>query len=580
MTILASIPIYAAGNMPYIDALFFASGSATQSGLNTIDINKVNTAQQLLFYFVAMLCNPIVIHSTVVFVRLYWFEKRFQGVVREARQLRRTKSRSRTNTQARDDLEANQEPRSILGRDIVLLRNDQSRANGPTKHDDGVKPNSDSATSSSKTRRESGDPEELHDGKSTVGEDVDGQDVSQDTPKAASSPGGLRVPQQMSAEQHIAFLENQRNPRDKLALRIPSPREYDRGGVPETVEDIENRLNLASASPVETRDQQPADMAARVRNPPMRQHITIDEPDINRDRTRTATFPRFQSRAATGEDEQEPGSARFFNRSRSRITTFSSMLRSNTERNEDPMPYLSYEPTIGRNSMFINLTEEQREELGGIEYRALKTLALTLVLYFFFFHFLGLVCLTPWIMKTSTYGDIVRSDGVGRPWWGIFTAGSAFNDLGFTLTPDSMISFASAVFPLLLMTFLVIIGNTGFPCMLRFIIWVMSKLVPHGTALWEELRFLLDHPRRCFTLLFPKAATWWLFAILVILNGVDLIFYIILDVNAATSRLICPANLVCSCLLLLSLHILAESVFLTGYSKPHPREPQAFPALI
>ena len=39
------------------------------------------------------------------------------------------------------------------------------------------------------------------------------------------------------------------------------------------------------------------------------------------------------------------------------------------------MPYLSWTPTIGRNSAFVDLTEEQREELGGIEYRALKTLA-------------------------------------------------------------------------------------------------------------------------------------------------------------------------------------------------------------
>ena len=30
-------------------------------------------------------------------------------------------------------------------------------------------------------------------------------------------------------------------------------------------------------------------------------------------------------------------------------------------------PYLSWEPTIGRNSAFPDLTEEQREELGGIE---------------------------------------------------------------------------------------------------------------------------------------------------------------------------------------------------------------------
>jgi hypothetical protein len=35
MTIVGSILLYPAGRMRYIDALFFAAGSATQSGLNT-----------------------------------------------------------------------------------------------------------------------------------------------------------------------------------------------------------------------------------------------------------------------------------------------------------------------------------------------------------------------------------------------------------------------------------------------------------------------------------------------------------------------------------------------------------------
>ena len=114
---------------------------------------------------------------------------------------------------------------------------------------------------------------------------------------------------------------------------------------------------------------------------------------------------------------------------------------------------------------------------------------------------------------------------------GIFTPASLFNDLGFTLTPDSMVSFQKAVVPLLFGSFLIIIGNTGFPCMLRLIIWLSSLFVPRDSGLWEELRFLLDHPRRCFTLLFPNQATWWLFWILVALNGVDLVLFIILDVR-------------------------------------------------
>lgn len=114
---------------------------------------------------------------------------------------------------------------------------------------------------------------------------------------------------------------------------------------------------------------------------------------------------------------------------------------------------------------------------------------------------------------------------------GFFTPASMFNDLGFTLNPDSMIMFQLAVLPLLLGTFLIIIGNTGFPCMLRFVIWLASKCVPYRSGVWEEFKFLLDHPRRCFTLLFPSGANWWLFWVLVLLNGIDLIFFIILDVS-------------------------------------------------
>lgn len=38
------------------------------------------------------------------------------------------------------------------------------------------------------------------------------------------------------------------------------------------------------------------------------------------------------------------------------------------------VPYISFPATVGRNSAFQMLTEENLEELGGVEYRALKML--------------------------------------------------------------------------------------------------------------------------------------------------------------------------------------------------------------
>lgn len=195
--------------------------------------------------------------------------------------------------------------------------------------------------------------------------------------------------------------------------------------------------------------------------------------------------------------------------------------------------YLSWQPNVGRNSTFLGLTEAQKAELGGVEYRAIKLLCVLLLLYYFGFHIMSFVMLVPWINNMGNYKHIVRNeDGVSPTWWGFFTSMSAFNDLGLTLTPNSMISFNKAVYPLVTMMWFIVIGNTGFPILLRFIIWCLFKTAPDLSLTKESLGFLLDHPRRCFTLLFPSAPTWWLLLILVALNVTDLVLFVILDLNA------------------------------------------------
>ena len=45
--LLGSLLIYAGKDISYIDALFFATGACTQAGLNPIDVNLLNTWQQV-----------------------------------------------------------------------------------------------------------------------------------------------------------------------------------------------------------------------------------------------------------------------------------------------------------------------------------------------------------------------------------------------------------------------------------------------------------------------------------------------------------------------------------------------------
>jgi potassium uptake Trk family protein len=436
----------------------------------------------------------------------------------------------------REDPEQGRPAKTVRGMKIQILRDtghvtDTSFGNEKMVAD----VNDISASSSGPSNRDSDD--------STAPNRTEGTPIGHDEQRSRSrSEFGLAT--QPNPEHHIRFRETHRHPDDSTTLRIPSPRELDRGAKFQDISTSgdDDLTRHTTTSPIEAKPEGASDMDTRHRSPPLGNHLTFDEPQILRDRGKTSTFPRpgIKHSNTNPPETREQEEHQPLNRLRSRRSTFNTFRRSNTAQSQpEATPYLSYEPDIGRNSFFVNLTEEQREELGGIEYRALKTLAIILVTYFFVFHALGVICLTPWIFHTS-YGQAVTSEGQGRTWWGIFTAASAFNDLGFTLTATSMIPFQNAVFPLLLMTFLIVIGNTGFPCALRFVIWVLSKCVPVGSGLWEELQFLLDHPRRCFTLLFPRAATWWLFAILVILNGLDLIFFIILDLNDPVVDVLSP----------------------------------------
>ncbi|KAL7784601.1 cation transport domain-containing protein [Trichoderma ceciliae] len=582
-TLLSSALIYAGGKgeLHYIDALMFGSGANTQAGLNPVDLNNLNGFQQSWIYTFSLFSNPITLHTCVVFLRLYWFEKRFQHWVQEARSRRRTLSRSKSK--ARNDLGQLENGQGVNGKHITIMRlND--RAHRITN--DGIlldkipeaEPKTHQNSDASDTTTVS---EDLH--KSIDLDDIGpldqpGQKYAHSSrdqdgvgsapgPQPAEQPGYLttaitfadtvkrsdgvgsdptKFPQRRPNAEHIAILERQRN-QDNEVLRIPGPRETERGLGPRRLEEDDQQEEddrpIARQATVESRPNESSGIHGR------QPTITIAEPE-HRKRDELKEDAQAVGGTIDGLRFRKP---RFLNHSQDKIhedgehrqrsrtphphpvrTKTMDTIRSVLSRDKaaDDMPYLSYTPTMGRNSNFLGLTLEQREELGGIEYRALRTLALVLIFYFFIFHILGVVCLLPYILHNQHYGNILTEDYIGKTWWAFWTSNMAFMDVGFTLTPDSMNSFATSEWVLMSMWFFIIIGNTGFPVMLRFLIWVASKATPRGSGLWEEFRFLLDHPRRCFTLLFPSNANWWLFWILILLNIIDLVFFIVLDLGA------------------------------------------------
>ncbi|KAL1619076.1 hypothetical protein SLS54_006928 [Diplodia seriata] len=467
--IVGFIVIYPYGNLRAVDAYFFGVSATTESGLNTVDVNALKTYQQLVIYFLPIVTNLGFINIIVVIVRLHWFEKRLKEV---APTLLRPSPADTQSTAVEKDVEAQ-----------------VNRSRGrPISEKTPVATGSDTAAGC--------DPES----------ELQHPDESSTQKRASTTTA-------------IAFAEGTRPPpSQQKALRVPSPRERERG----------QPLEEASVNVLSDEDGDDTDKITRVSSSevPATGGLT---------RRRTRPGPSMPSSLSI----ENVASSMFVlgadptARKSSHSRRSASVSRSSTS---NAAPYLSREATIGRNSQFYNLSAEDREQLGGIEYRSLKLLLKIVTGYFFGLHLFGAICLAGWIQTAnSKYRDYLAECGQGQTWWGIYSAQTMISNLGFTLTPDSMISFADATFPLLVMTFLAYAGNTCYPILLRLLIWLLSKLLPGPSSTQAPLRFLLDHPRRCYTLLFPARTTWLLFFTLLALNAIDTLLIVVLDLHNATA---------------------------------------------
>ena len=334
-----------------------------------VNINDLKTEQQVFLYLIGMICNPIIINSFVVFVRLYWFEKRFQKVVMDARTERR--SRTRTMTEPKDAKEPSRLEHGIRGQSIVVLHNGHPLKPGETLFKDDREVSKSESSSDHEPKVASHDyvPQKPIEPAPTFHREITFADEVRRPDRKADTNTPM-LPHRLSPEEHIAFLENQRNPKDKGALRIPGPKDFDRGFEPRQLDEddeIEEGIEQTETA-----------------NPPeQKRNITIDEPNTRRLRIDTTASQRYSHASkAHGHDgtaeDATPATSRFIGL-KPKTGTFSSIRNWASTEPEPVTPYLSWQPTVGRNSAFVDLTEEQREELGGIEYRSLKTLAVILV---------------------------------------------------------------------------------------------------------------------------------------------------------------------------------------------------------
>ena len=195
--------------------------------------------------------------------------------------------------------------------------------------------------------------------------------------------------------------------------------------------------------------------------------------------------------------------------------------------------YVSFKPRLDARGRFLELSEHDRLELGGVEYRALQALLLILVGYQVFWYTFGVVFLVPYAYRTKTR-DILHEaqpGGLNPGWWAFFSTVTEFANGGLNVLNANFIPFSGTPYILIIAGALALIGQTQFPIFLRLTIWTMMKCVPKGSRLRNTLKFLLQHPRRCFIYLFPSRQTWYLLTIQITIDITAWLCFEILNIG-------------------------------------------------
>lgn len=613
MVLLATFLTYPCENFKFIDILFIAAGCSTQGGLSTIEINNLNLYQQIIFFIICCLTTPIFIHSTLAFVRLYWFERYFDNIkdISHNDFLRR-------RTMTLNQLNMGSNNLSFENNDNENIQNNNERINSFSlsyntndneDHYNKVNFQERLFTGKSVTRDKNHTSKRFENvnlpqtNKHNIQDIYKSIKINQMTKGSGNIINGAKVNHDTQNNNNIDMIEtnncsNKNNNSDNSIYFVKPPQEQQ--SYTDVDEDLEgNFTNVNDSYSSSNRNTEinfdtselyrdvndseynnysenssslnKNDSISPMTSLPKLQFDIVKPPrskskEMTKNKNNYNNIQSFKDRAKSTSSTNNLNDQRILKQRRmtsvwtvsnpaklqlSKLRKVKTELNDTLKRkltnnfdlfsNANDLPrtntmmsanYVSWEPRYGRNSIFIGLNRQQRDELGGVEYRSIKLLCLILLSYYVIWNIISYVLIVPWIVTQQRYVNIVGRAGVSPTWWGFFTAMSSFNDLGLMLTPDSMMQFQFAVYPIIIMMWFIIIGNTGFPVLLRFIIWIIFKLSPKLSARRECSGFLLDHPRRCFTLLFPSAATWWLFITLLVLNLVDWFLFLILDFNS------------------------------------------------
>ncbi|KAH7133434.1 cation transport protein-domain-containing protein [Dactylonectria estremocensis] len=428
-----------AHNIEFIDCMFLVVSSFTNTGLNSVDLSKLTTWQQVLLWILFIIGSVIWVSFWTVLARKHAFEKRFEDIVEAERESRKRRAALK------------QTPR--LKQLFFIRRFKTSPATA-----EGVLP-----------------------GLGTR------QRTSEKTEEALSDPNDL-----LSVGVNV-----------RRTVSCPED------SAPSDTEDHPSRTTtLASEADISPQD-----------------HIRFAESFGRRPQRINGISIYQHDTPGTDGDTRRPSTADSVN----------------SDQSEDFLLHwkrILGHHNVSRRGQFFDLSSDEREALGGCEYRALKILAVTVPMYGFLWQALGGLALGAWIAVNN---PTAASDYGANPWWsGIFLSVSAFNNAGMSVIDAGMTVFQGSYFVLFVVGLLILAGNTAYPLFLRFILWSMLKILELTPCFssygpWQEtVEFILKYPRRVYTTLFPSGATWWLLLILLLINTIDWVAFEVLNIGNPT----------------------------------------------
>ena len=183
-------------------------------------------------------------------------------------------------------------------------------------------------------------------------------------------------------------------------------------------------------------------------------------------------------------------------------------------------------------------SEEDAEDYAALseefeaQNEALITVAVAVALYVLFWHIFGAIAFASCYAAEGPHLPVLAARNITPTWLSIFLLSSALNNTGLSLLDDSLISIALRPKALMVLAAAIVAGNTGWPVALRLALQLWSAL---GAALggapsggWRRCRgarYALQHPERCYHLLYDVRGTIAIAAAVLLTTVFQLIFF-------------------------------------------------------